>query len=145
MRFQLELEINKPRERVIELFLDPESLWEWQYSLVSMEQIAGEGREVGAKSRQIHKMGKRESEIIETITKHNYPDEFSAIYEGGGVRNLIENQFIELGPEKTKWIYTSDFSDSNIFIRIMAFFMPGSFKKLSIEFTELFKEFVEKS
>lgn len=145
MRFQLELEINKPRERVIELFLDPESLWKWQYSLVSMEQIAGEGREVGAKTRQIHKMGKKESEIIETIVTHNYPNEFSAVYQGGGVSNLIENKFIELGPNKTQWIYISDFTHSSWPIRIMAFLFPGMFRKVAVEFTGLFKDFADKA
>ena len=145
MRFQLELEINKSRERVLELFLDPESLWEWQYSLVSMEPISGNGREVGTTTKQLHKMGNRESVIIETITKNNYPEEFSAMYEGGGVRNLIDNYFYKIDENKTRWIYISDFNQSTMMIRIMAFFMPGMFKKMSIEFTNLFKEFVEKS
>ena len=143
MRYQLELIINKPREKVIELFLDPENLWKWQYSLVSMEHISGEGREVGAKTLQVHKMGKRESEITETITAHNYPDEFSAMYEAGGVRNLIENFFSEIDDNATKWIFISDFNQSSLMIRMMTKIMPGMFKKQSVEFTNLFKEFVE--
>src|SRR5688572_20621412 len=68
MHYRLELEINAPRERVVELFLDPDNLQKWQPDLVSFEQIgSGAPREVGAKSKQVHRMGKREFEMIETI------------------------------------------------------------------------------
>ncbi|MDU6832956.1 MAG: hypothetical protein E6417_23360, partial [Bradyrhizobium sp.] len=81
MHYQLELEINAPRERVVELFLDPDNLQHWQPDLVSFEQISsGAPREVGAKSKQVHRMGKREFEMIETITVHRPPEEFAATY-----------------------------------------------------------------
>lgn len=89
MRYQLELEIDAPRGRVVELFLDPDNLQQWQPDLISFEQIgSGEPREVGAKSKQIHRMGKRGIETIETITVNNSPEEFAAMYEAEGVWNL---------------------------------------------------------
>ena len=143
MRYQLELDIELPRERVIELFLDAQNLSKWQPDLVSFEHIEGvEARRVGAKSRQVHKMGKREVEMIETITAHNYPDEFSATYEADGVWNLIENRFVDVGGRKTNWILDSEFKCSGI-MRIIAFLMPGMFKKQTFTFMRRFKEFAE--
>ena len=42
MRYELELDIDLPRERVVELFLDAENLPKWQPDLVSFEPL-GEG------------------------------------------------------------------------------------------------------
>lgn len=145
MRFQLELEIDRPRERVIELFLDPQNLVKWQPGFVSFEQISGAGREVGAKSRQIHKQGGRETELIETITAHNYPDEFSATYEGDGIWNLIENRFFDTGAQRTRWVLDSEFECSGIVIRLLTVFMPGIFRRHTLTFMKRFKEFAEKS
>ena len=145
MRYQLEHEIDLPRERVIELFLNPENISKWQTSLVTMEQISGEGREVGAQTRQLHRMGGRELWITETITVNNYPDEFCAVYEGGGTHNLIENRLYKAGENKTRWVLVSDFSGSKFGIRLMTFFMPGMFKKQTQTFMDIFKDFAEKS
>ena len=96
MRYQLELEIDAPRGRVIELFLDPDNLRQWQPDLINLEQIgSGEPRDVGTTSKQIHRMGKREIELMETVTVHNFPEEFAAIYEAEGVWNLISNRLTE--------------------------------------------------
>ena len=143
MRYQLELDIDLPRERVIELFLDPANLYKWQTGLVSFEPIGEhEARTVGAKSKQLHKMGRREVEMIETITVPTSPFEYSATYEADGVWNLIENRFVAAGEHKTTWILESEFRCRG-FMKIMAFLMPGMFKKQTFTFMELFKEFAE--
>ncbi len=146
MRYQLELEIDVPREHVVELFLDPENLTKWQPSLVSFESIKGnDAREVGAQSRQVHKMGAREVEMIETITAHDYPHTFSATYEGGGVFNAIENSFSEIGAQKTKWVLSSECRSSKWIVKLMLFFLPGLFRRQSLAFMTQFKEFAEKA
>ena len=88
-------------------------------------------------------MGKREVETIETITAHNYPEEFSAIYETDGVWNLIENRFFEISEHQTKWIVDSECRPSGIVMKIMAVIMPGLFKKQTLTFMQQFKEFAE--
>ncbi|MEM7124682.1 MAG: SRPBCC family protein [Chloroflexota bacterium] len=146
MKYQLELDIDLPRERVIEHFLDGENLFKWQPSIVSFEPINWQGeRQVGAKTKQLHRMGKREVEMIETITVNSYPDEYAATYEADGVWNLIENRFIDVSDSKTKWILDSEFKCSGIVMRLMTFFMPGMFKKQTSTYMKLFKEFAENS
>lgn len=145
MRYHLELEIIAPRERVIELFLDPDNLLKWQPDLVSFEPIGeGEPRQVGAKTRQVHKMGKREVETIETITAHNHPDEFSATYEADKVWHLIENRFVDIDDGKTRWILDSECNASG-FVGIMIRLFPGMLKKQTSTFMNHFKEFAEAS
>lgn len=144
MRFQLETEIDLPRERVVELFLDPQNLKRWQPELVSFEQISGgDPREVGAKNRQIHRMGRRDTELIETVTVHNSPDEFSATYEADGIWNLVENRFFDVGPRKTKWVLDFEFECTGIVIKLMTMFLPGMFKRQTFKFMERFKAFAE--
>ena len=145
MRYQLELDIELPRGRVVELFLDPESLHQWQPDLVSFEPLGeGDPRDVGAQSRQVHKMGGREVEILETITVRDDPEKFAATYEADKVWNLVENQFLDDGGQRTRWILDSEFKCSG-FTRLLALLMPGMFKKQTLTFMKRFKEFAENS
>ena len=66
MKYTLEIIINLPRKRVLELFNSTENLYKWQPGLVSFDHISGTAGEVGAKSKMLHKMGSREIEMIET-------------------------------------------------------------------------------
>jgi uncharacterized protein YndB with AHSA1/START domain len=146
MHHQLELDINAPRERVVELFLDPDKLKQWQPDLVSFEQIcAGAPREVGAMSKQVHRMGKREYETIETITVHSPPEEFAATYEAEGVWNLIGNRFIETAEGTTRWVVNAHYKFSSPMMKLLALLMPGMFKKQVLTFMQRFKEFAESS
>lgn len=145
MRYQLELEINAPRDRVVELFLDPDNLKKWQPDLVSIEIVGDKPpREVGGQTRQIHRMGKREMEILETITVYQPPRAFAATYESDGVWNLVENQLTELNDKQTHWVLTSEFKCSNWLMKIFTVVMPGMFKKQTMTFMQRFKEFVER-
>jgi hypothetical protein len=82
--------------------------------------------------------------MIETITKRSLPDEFSGTCETKGVMSEIQNRFIEVSPEQTKWIVNNKFRFSGL-MQIMARLMPGTFKKKSYIYMELFKAFAEKS
>lgn len=146
MRYQLELEIGAPRGRVVDLFLDPNNLQQWQPDLIRLEQISsGEPREVGAKSKQIQRMGKREMEIIETITVNSPPEEFAAVYEAEGVSNSISNRFTETAEGTTRWVLDSHFKFSSLMMKLMALLLPGMFRRQTLTFMQRFKEFAEKS
>jgi uncharacterized protein YndB with AHSA1/START domain len=146
MRYQLELEIDAPRRRVVELFLDPDNLRQWQPGFVSFEQIgSGAPRAVGAKSKQVYRMGKREFEAIETITVHNPPEEFAATYEAEGVWNLISNRLTETAEGTTRWVLDAHYQFSSLLMKLMALLLPGMFKKQTLTFMQKFKEFAEKS
>ena len=142
MKYTCEVEINLPRKRVVELFEDPEKAKEWMEGLISMEHVSGDPGQPGSITNLHFKMGKREIEMQETITKNTLPDEFVAHYHAKGVHNIVENFFVDLGGGKTRWV-THDIFNVKGFMKIIAFFMPGAFKKQSQKYLDAFKAFAE--
>ena len=142
MKYTTEIEINLPREKVIELFDNTENLKKWQEGLISFENFEGEPGQVGAKSNLKYKMGKREIEMVETITKRDFPDEFFGTYETKGVWNEVKNYFTEEGDDLTKWRLDTEFKGSGM-MKIMMFLAPGMFKKQTLKSMNDFKNFAE--
>lgn len=143
MKYTQSININLPRKRVIELFDNPDNLAKWQPGLLKFEHISGEPGTPGAKSRLLYKMGKRETEMIETVTLRELPEKFQGTYQARGVLNIQENYFEVVDENTTKWTSTSEFKFSNLTMKVMGWLMPGAFKKQSYTFMELFKTFAE--
>ena len=142
MRYQIEIILNLPRDRVIELFDSFENLKEWQEGLISHEHLSGEPGQTGAKTKLLYDMGKRRVKMIETIITRKMPDEFSATYDASGVHNIVRNFFHDQG-DTTRWVLDSDFQFHG-YMRIMSLFMPSSvFKKQTRQSMESFKNFAE--
>ena len=142
MKYTTEIEIEKPIDRVIELFDNPDNLKKWMEGLQSFEHISGTPGEPGAKSRLFFKMGKREVEMIETLSVRNLPDEFSATYEAKGVFNIAKNKFVKLSETRTRYVSENEFQFKG-FMKLFAFLIPGAFKKQSFKYLQHFKDFVE--
>ncbi len=142
MRYETEVLINLPRERVIELFDSFENLKKWQEGLISFEHISGEPGQPGAKTRLLYDMGRRRMEMIETIIERSLPEEFSGTYDASGVHNIVRNYFYDKG-EQTRWVLDSEFQFRS-FMRIMSLFIPGSkFREQTRSSMEAFKRFAE--
>jgi len=144
MKYSLEIELDLPRDKVLELFHNTENLKKWQPGLMSFEHVSGEPGQVGAKSQIRYKMGKREVDMVETITEIDNPKTFAATYEAKGVWNLVKNDFVEVASNKTKWTTHNEFRCKGV-MRIMTFLMPGAFKKQSFQHMKYFKDFAEKN
>jgi hypothetical protein len=134
--------IDLPRERVVELFDDPDNLPRWQEGLQSFEHVSGELGKPGAKSRLLYDLGRRQAEMTETIEKSSLPDEFTATYEASGVWNRVANRFFEEGDGTTRWQIETEFRFSG-FMKIMSLFMRSAFPKQTRETMESFKSFAE--
>lgn len=143
MKFRTSITIDLPRERMVQLFDDPATMKEWQPALISFEPISGTPGQVGAKSRLRYRMGKREIEMVETITERDLPRAFCGTYETGGVWNEVRNTFEEAGPSRTIWHSDNEFRMRG-FMKVMALLMPGAFKKESAKIQERFKAWAEK-
>jgi len=144
MKYTNEIEINRPLQKVIELFDNPDNMAKWQPGFISFEHLSGVPGQPGAKSKLKYKMGKRDVEMIETITTRNLPNEFHGTYEAKGVFNVLKNYFSEPAPGKTKWVSDSEFKFSGI-MKLFGWLMPGAFKKQSQKYLDLFKIFAESS
>lgn len=142
MKYTAEIDIDLSRDKVVKLFDNPDNMKHWQEGFISLEHLTGTPGDKGATSKLQYKMGKREIEMIETITKRNLPIEFSATYEAKGVWNLNKNCFIELDSNKTKWKSDVEFKFKG-FMKIISFLMPGAFKKQTLKYMADFKTFAE--
>lgn len=142
MKYSHEVEINKPLEKVIRLFDNPDNLYLWMKGLQKFEHLSGNPGEPGAISRLTFKMGNREMVMTETITSKQLPQEFSGIYEAKGVFNIVTNSFEKISPEKTRYRTENEFQFKG-FMKIIAFLMPGAFRKQSLKYMEDFKKFAE--
>lgn len=142
MKYSIDIIIDRPRVQVIALFDDPDNLPKWQEGLVSFTHVSGTPGGADAVSQLVYRMGKREIEMTETIVERSPPERFSAVYEAKGVWNLNHNLFTDLGDGRTRWAVETEFRCSG-FIRIMAFFMPGMFRKQTMKVMQDFKRFAE--
>jgi hypothetical protein len=141
MKYSVEIEIGLPRDRVIELFDNTDNLPKWQPSLLSFEALSGDPGQKGAKSKMRYKMGRKEVEMVETITDNRFPEALTATYEANGVWNEVVNRFDET-PRGTKWTMESEFQCQGV-MRVISFLMPGVFKKESLKQMRNFKAFAE--
>lgn len=142
MKFTTEITINKNIDKVIELFDNADNMQHWMEGLKSFEQLSGEPGQVGAKAKLKFQMGKREIEMVETVTVRNLPDEFSGTYDAQGVHNIVKNKFVNLGEDQTKYITENEFQFKGG-MKIIGFLFPSAFKKQSLKYLKDFKNFVE--
>lgn len=144
MKYTSEIEINKPVEKVIEIFDDPANMDKWMEGLQSFENLSGKPGQVGSKAKLKFKMGSREIEMIETVTVRNLPHEFTGTYEAKGVFNTVKNRFFSLPGNRTRYVTEQEFQFKG-FMKIIGFLMPGAFKKQSMKYLSAFKKFAEQA
>ena len=143
MKYKNEVIINAPIDKVVELFDDADNLKKWQPGLISIDHLTGDYGQVGSTYKLKFKMGKRDMEMIETIKVKNFPDLFITTYDIKNVWNEVQTHFEKINDSTTKYWTDNEFQMKG-FMKIMAFIMPGVFKKQSQKYLDLFKEFVEK-
>ncbi|MEX0362496.1 SRPBCC family protein [Flagellimonas sp.] len=142
MKYTCEITIDLPRDAFIEKLDNPDNMKHWQRGLLGYEHLSDKPGTEGSQMSLRYKMGKREFEMVETILKRNLPDEFHMTYDTKGVHNIQKNYFKEVDG-KTLWVSESEFQFSGFGMKLMAFLMPGAFKKQSLKYLEDFKAFAE--
>ena len=144
MKFTCSVEIDLPVEKVVELYDDPENLIEWQDGFVAIEPISGTPGEEGAKSKMVYMIRDQEMEIIETIKVNNLPEEKTGLYEHKHMVNTMTSRFKEISPDKSLYEAEIEYTKFIGFVpKLMAFLMPGVFKKQTQKWLDQFKTFAE--
>lgn len=143
MQYTMEIEINLPRDRVIELFNNEENLDKWMDGLQSYETLSGSPGQTGATAKLVFQMDSRRIEMTETILNANFPEEFDCTYVTKGVHNLVRNRFLETSDQSTTWESEYVFRFSGIVMRTVGFFLRKSFPKQSYKYMKNFKAFAE--
>lgn len=142
MKYTAEIEINKPNDRVIELFDKPDNMYKWMGGLQSFDPAGGSTGQPGAKLKQAFKMGKRDIEMTETISARNLLHEFTGNYEAKAVFNIKKNSFQKMDDNNTRYISEQEFKCTG-FMKCITFLMPGAFKKQSMKHLSSFKNSAE--
>lgn len=143
MHYTKELLIKKPLLEVVKKMESTENMKYWQEGFLSTEHISGIPGEFGAKMKLKYDYGNRKMELIETITKRNFPREFHANYSTKGMLNIQQNYFESIEDKLTKWISKNEFQPTTFAMNAMLFFMPKAFKKQTVKHMTNFKNFVE--
>ena len=142
MKYSHEIIIDLPREKVIEIFKNPESGFKWMEGLQSVDLLSGNQGEEGARSKMVFKSKKRTVEMEEKITKVDLPDMMNFVFTAKGVTNWNDNRFDPIDGDKTKWVQSNVFKFKGM-MNIIAFLMPGAFKKQSLKYMNDFKVYAE--
>ncbi len=142
MKYSVNIDINLPRKRVIELLSDSANYKKWQPALLELEHQSGEAGSEGAKTKLVHKMGSKQVEMIETIEKQDLPDSQTITYVAKRVWNQVINRFEALDEGRTRWTMESEFRCDG-FMKVIARLFPGMFKKESAKHLERFKKYAE--
>ncbi|MCX7550648.1 SRPBCC family protein [Xanthomarina sp. F2636L] len=144
MTYSTEILVEIPLNDFIKKLNQAENMKHWQRGLVGYDYISGTPRELGAKMKLTYKLGKRDMELIETITSKKLPNELHMMYDIKGMQNIQENYFEETSEGFTKWVCKNNFIPSSFPLRMMTLLMPGTFKKQTKQYMQDFKNFAEK-
>ncbi len=144
MKYSVSVEINKPIEEVVALFDNQDNYKHWMEGLLSVTLIEGNPGRIATKTEFRFKMGKREMTMTETVLESDLPGRYKVQYEADGVFNTVASSFEDLGNSTTKCTTESEFQFKG-FMKVIAFLMPGSFKKQSLKYLTDFKKFAEES
>jgi uncharacterized membrane protein len=144
MRITSKVIIDRPRQRVLELMMDPKYLSQWQPGVRSVELLNGERDQVGARSRVVFDALGIRLAMTETILQRQPPELFAAVYEARGIRNTVENRFYADGPEQTRWVMSNALEFTGL-LSAAAGLVQDSVVKQTRESMARFKMFAEKS
>jgi carbon monoxide dehydrogenase subunit G len=107
MKTTHEITVDLPRQRVLELIMDPANFPKWQPGVKTFELLSGQQGQPGAKAKVVIESHGMKLEMIETIIERRLPDVYSLRYDGKGVKNTVENRFYEAAPNRTRWVMTN--------------------------------------
>ena len=122
MKFRCTIIIDKPINRVVELFEDQETLKHTQEGFLRIEHISGNKGEAGAKSKLVYK----KFDLLETIIHNKLPDEFSASYEHNHMTNTMTSKFEVINKNETGFTTDIEYTKFNGFmINLMVKVFPS--------------------
>ena len=145
MKFSASIDIHKPRDTVVQYFIDPQYLVEYQDGFVRKELIEGEAGQPGAVSNMFYQYGKRDMELRETVKSNELPDRFEAFYHHKHMDNTFVATFTTIDENTTRYTMEVNYVRMNwIMPRLMAILFPGMYRKPGEKWMKNFKAFVEK-
>lgn len=138
MKIQVEIDINCPREKVLEYYTNTANLKYWVAGFDSFEWLTDAKCTVGSSYLVKFHVGNMNIQVRETITRNDLPEEIWYQEESEGISNIAKNFFVEIDERSTKWVIISNYESE-----YMKHIGLSAFEKKTYKFMESFKEFVE--
>lgn len=139
VKYTCNIIIHLPRQRVAELFSDPGSLPHRMPGFERAEPVSGKPE---TQTRLFLKAGSRKMVMMETILRHQLPDEYAAAYEVNQVYNEVRHLFTALPDGTTRYTTESYFRFSGV-MKLCAPLLTGVFRKTSQRNLARFKAYAE--
>ena len=142
MKSSYEIIINRPRQRVLDLIMDPANFPKWQFGVKTFQLLSGQQGQPGARAKVVIETHSVKLEMTETIVARQLPDLYSLRYEGKGVKNFVENRFYEDGPDRTRWTMTNTL-EVGLMMAVAGPFINEIIGKQNHDSMKAFKNFAE--
>ncbi len=143
MNYTCEVAIDRPIDKVVKAFDDPDAIYEWMEGLESTELLEGEAGKRGAKTKMNFKNRNRSFSMVETIWENDLPKIYSATYTMKGVTNNMTVNFKKIDESRTLYHTEQEFLFEPFGMKLMGWLFPGAFKKQTVKFLNMFKKYVE--
>ncbi len=134
--------INKPVEKVWELFMNPDNLKNWLTGFVSAEPISGKAGETGSVSKLKFMERGKLVEVKETVVAATPNQQYSFEMEHNAFHAKTDVRLVSLG-NRTEFIQTVEFFPKGFMMKLMMPIVKGAMKKqMASELINL-KNFIE--
>ena len=139
LQYTQQIEIDRPLDKVIKVFVNRDLLPQWQPGLISSEQIA-HGRQPGYKL--LYQFGKRKMVMTETILRNELPPHYDASYKMKSLYNEVHHTFESIDTFRTRWTCHTTFHFKGL-MNLIVPFMKHNFQQQSWIMMKNFKGFCE--
>jgi len=113
MKCTVEIIIDLPRQRVVELYCCPDNLQLWWDDLISFEHVGGEHGEIGARYTQCFHANGKKMKSTQTILEIDLPRTLRQAQEFEApilLSAIITDRFEETDGQRTRWSTIHEFS-----------------------------------
>lgn len=134
--------INKPVEKVWELFMNPDNLKHWLTGFVSAEHISGNVGETGSVSKLKFMERGKLVEVIETVMAATPNQQYSFEMEHNAFHAKTDIRLVSFG-NRTEFIQTVEFFPKGLMMKLMMPIVKGAMKKQMANELINLKNFIE--
>ena len=140
LKYNLEIEIDKPIDKVFGMFTNRNLLPRWQPGLVDDEVQSDKDGNITYKLT--YQVGRRKLFMTETIMREE-GSQYQASYKLKGVVNHVRHEFESIDAHRTRWRSEQEFRFKGL-MRLISLFMRSGFENQSRMIMNNFKRFAEK-
>ncbi len=134
--------INKPIEKVWELFMNSDNLKNWLTGFVSVETLSGNPGETGSVSKLKFMERGKLVELKETVIAATPNQQYSFEMEHSAFHGKTDVRLVSFG-NRTEFIQTVEFFPKGFMMKLMMPIVKGAMKKQMVNELNNLKNFIE--